>query len=124
VPKNQSTASKKARAAQATAGGKHTTHLRNATKCGTALDPWGAFPATCARAPHPVDEPHSEDRDFDVAAWRTWAAAENVKAQAVWDALSDEERAKQEHLAFEDEHDGGRTATDAWEDARAYKWED
>ena len=68
MPKNQSTASKKARAAQATAGGEHTTHLRNVTRCGNALDPWGAFPATSARAPHPADEPHSEDRDFDVMA--------------------------------------------------------
>jgi hypothetical protein len=124
VPKNQTTAAKKARAVQRAAGGKHTTLLRAAQTCGKDLDPFGVYPGTCAREPHSAWEPCSLDRDFDVQEWKQKAAAEQAAAETRWAALSTEERAEQERLAFEEAHDDGRTATDEWEDARSYKWED
>lgn len=123
MPKKQSTAAKKARAIQREVGGKHTALLA-AQACGKPLDPFESYEDACARPPHPVDEPCSPDRHFDGAAWRKRVAEEHAAAQARWSALSDEERAEQERLAFEDEYDDGRTATDEWEDARSYKWED
>jgi hypothetical protein len=123
VPKKQSTAAKKARTVQRTAGGKHTALLAGQI-CGRTLDPFGVYPETCARAPHPQTEPCSPDRDFDVRAWQERADAEQAAAQARWDALSSEERAEAERLAFEEAYDDGRTGADEWEDARAWKWED
>ncbi|MFH8813106.1 hypothetical protein ACH4GZ_38905 [Streptomyces hygroscopicus] len=123
MPKKQPTASKKARALQRTTGGKHTALLA-AQVCGQSLDPFGVYPDSCARAPHPDSEPHSDDRDFDVAAWKEQAAAEQAAAQASWDALTDEERAEATRQQFEDDYDDGRTASDDWEDARSWKWED
>jgi hypothetical protein len=123
VPKNQSTAAKKARAIQQATGGKYTALLA-AQKCGEFLDPFGVFPATCARAPHPENEPHSEDRHFDVAAYKEQTAAVQDKEEARWEALTPEQQAEEERLAFEDAYDDGRTASDDWEDARSYKWED
>ena len=123
MPKQQTTASKKARAAKRANGGKHT-ELLAAQTCGSRLDPWGIEPATCARPPHPDGEPHSENRDFDVAEWQAEAAAEQAAADAIRAPLSGAEREESERLAFEEEHDDGLTASDAWEDARSWKWED
>jgi hypothetical protein len=111
VPKNQPTAAKKARAVQREAGGKHTTLLA-AQVCGERLDPFLVFPETCARAPHPHDEPHSENRDFDAKAWRqrvadTWAAEEARRA-----ALTPEERAEEDERAREWEYEEMRAAAD------------
>jgi len=113
VPKNQSTAAKKARAVQRAAGGKHTA-LLSAQTCGRRLDPWGVYPGTCARAPHPAQEPCSPDRGFDAVAWREKAAAEWDAAQARWDALTPEERAEAEQLAREEEYDDGGEEPSDW----------
>ena len=123
VPKNQTTASKKARAVQRTAGGKHTENLRAAQTCGVQLDPWGQFPERCARPPHTSDV-HSRDPHFDEAAWNEQMAAEDAAAKARWDALTPEQQAEAEERQRESEYDDGRTASDDYEDARAYKWED
>jgi hypothetical protein len=109
VPKKQSTAAKKARAAQRQTGGKHTTLLAAQT-CGERLDPFLVLPDTCARAPHPDHEPHSKDRDFDAAAWQRrvqaeWDAEENRRA-----ALTPEERAEEDERAREWEYDEMRAA--------------
>ena len=111
MPKKQSTSAKKARAVQREAGGKHTALLAVQT-CGKRLDPWGVYPETCARAPHPEQEPCSLDRGFDAVAWREKTAAEWEKAaadwpaeQARWEALTPDERAEAEQLAREEEHD-------------------
>lgn len=103
VPKNQTTAAKKARAVQREAGGKHTALLAGQV-CGERLDPFLVFPETCNRTPHPHDEPHSEDRNFDSKAWRqreaaTWAAEEARRA-----ALTPEERAEEDERAREWEY--------------------
>jgi hypothetical protein len=112
VPKKQSTAAKKARAAQRLAGGKHTALLA-AQVCGERLDPFLEFPETCARAPHSPWEPHSEDRDFDVAAWREKVAAEQAAEEARRAALTDEERAEEDEQAREWEYDEMRAAAAA-----------
>lgn len=109
VPKKQTTAAKKARAVQREAGGKHTALLA-AQVCGEQLDPFLVFPETCARAPHPHDEPHSEDRNFDAKAWRQrvadmWAAEEARRA-----ALTPQERAEDDERAREWEDDEMRAA--------------
>ncbi|WP_399559567.1 hypothetical protein OIA45_49000 (plasmid) [Streptomyces chartreusis] len=124
VPKKQSTAAKKARAVQRAAGGKHTALLAEQAVCGEQLDPFGILPETCARAPHPDDEPCSKNRDFDAAGWRERVKAEWAAEEARRAALTDDQRAEEARLAFEEEYDDGYTATDAWEDARSYKWED
>lgn len=123
MPKKQSTAAKKARTAQTSTGGKYTVLLAEQT-CGKSLDPFSDSSRGCARAPHPDTQPCSENRDFDASGWQErvnseWAAEEARRA-----ALTDDERAEEARLAFEDEYDDGYTATDAWEDARSYKWED
>lgn len=112
VPKKQSTAAKKARALQREAGGKHTALLAQQAVCGERLDPFLQYPETCARAPHPHDEPHSEDRDFDALAWRQreadrWAAEEARRA-----ALTPQERAEEDERAREWEYDEMRAAAD------------
>ncbi|MDX3232911.1 hypothetical protein [Streptomyces sp. ME19-01-6] len=124
MPKKQPTASKKARAAQRASGGKHTTLLLDAQTCGKQLDPWDGFPETCTRPAHDDTEPCSLNPNFDVDAWKTKEAAEHTAAQARWSALTPEQRAEEERRIFEDEHDDGRTATDDYEDARSWKWED
>lgn len=123
VPKNQPTAAKKARAVQRAAGGKHTALLAAQT-CGKELDPFGVYEGSCARAPHSPLEPCSRNRDFDVERWKEQAAAEQATAEARWAALSPQERAEEERLAFEEAYDDGRTSADELEDARAWKWED
>lgn len=123
MPKKQTTVAKKARAVQRAQGGKHTMLLAGQT-CGKALDPFGVYEGTCARAPHPAPEPCSPNRAFDAEAWKTQAAIEQDAAATRWAQLSDEERAEQERLAFEDAYDDGRTGTDELADARAWKWED
>lgn len=123
MPKNQSTAAKKARALQRTAGGKHTALLAGHV-CGKSMDPFGEYKDVCARPPHSTQEPCSTTRDFDAQEWNRRAAAEQATAEAQWARLSDDERAEQERLAFEDEYDDGRTAEEASEDARSWKWED
>jgi hypothetical protein len=110
VPKKQPTAAKKARAVQRQAGGKHTALLAEQTVCGERLDPFLVYPETCARAPHPHDEPHSEDRNFDAKKWRqrvadTWAAEDARRA-----ALTPEERAEEDERAREWEYDEMRAA--------------
>jgi hypothetical protein len=112
VPKKQSTAAKKARAAQRETGGKHTALLAEQAVCGERLDPFLVYPGTCARAPHPQQEPCSEDRDFDVTAWKqreaeAWAAEEARRA-----ALTPEERAEEDERAREWEYDEMRAAAD------------
>lgn len=113
VPKKQSTAAKKARAAQQDAGGKYTTLLAGQTVCGEQLDPFGVFPETCARPPHPHNEPCSKDRDFDIEAYRQreaerWAAEEARRA-----ALTPEERDEEDQRA-QDEYDAeGQAYADA-----------
>lgn len=112
MPKNQPTAAKKARAIQRQAGGKHTALLAEQTVCGERLDPFLVYPETCARAPHPHDEPHSQDRDFDAKAWRqrqadAWAA-ENARRAA----LTPQERAEEDERAREWEDDEMRAAGD------------
>ncbi|MFD1309076.1 hypothetical protein [Streptomyces kaempferi] len=105
MPKNQTTAAKKARAIQREAGGKHTALLAEQNVCGERLDPFLVFPETCNRPPHPHEEPHSEDRGFDGKAWRQreadrWAAEEARRA-----ALTPEERAEEDERAREWEYD-------------------
>lgn len=82
MPKKQTTAAKKARVLQRQVGGKHTALLADQT-CGQQIDPWGIEPGTCARAPHSSREPHSDDRDFDAAAWMAEAAAEQAAADTI-----------------------------------------
>lgn len=123
MPKNQSTAAKKARGIQKTEGGKHTVLLAQQV-CGQQLDPFGVYPEACARLPHPPAEPCSQDRDFDVAAWQQRVQAEATAEEERRAALTPEDRAEEERLAFEDAHDDGYSASDAYEDARSYKWED
>ncbi|MEU6016948.1 hypothetical protein ABZ826_23725 [Streptomyces sp. NPDC047515] len=123
MPKKQTTAAKKARAVQRETGGKHTALLAEQT-CGKSLDLFSVYTRACARAPHPDIEPCSENRDFDAAGWHERVNAEWVAEEARRAALTDDERAEEARLAFEEEYDDGYTATDAWEDARSYKWED
>jgi hypothetical protein len=111
VPKKQSTAAKKARAVQREAGGKHTTLLAAQT-CGEHLDPFLVYPETCARAPHPHDEPHSEDRNFNAAAWRQRVADEWAAEEARRAALTPQERAEEDERAREWEYDEMRAAAD------------
>jgi len=115
VPKKQTTAAKKARAVQRAAGGKHTTLLAEQQQeavCGERLDPFLVYPETCARLPHPHDEPHSENRDFDAEEWRRreaerWAAEEARRA-----ALTPEEQAEEDERDREWEYDEMRAAAD------------
>jgi hypothetical protein len=112
VPKKQTTAAKKARAVQRQAGGKHTALLAEQAVCGERLDPFLVYPGTCTRPPHPQQEPCSEDRDFDVTAWKqreaeAWAAEEARRA-----ALTPEERAEEDERAREWEYDEMRAAAD------------
>jgi hypothetical protein len=109
VPKKQSTAAKKARAAQQAGGGKYTAVLAapsGLAMCGQRLDPFLVFPETCARPPHPHDEPCSTDRDFDAAAWRQRVAAGWAAEEARRAALTPEEQAR------EWEQDEARAAAD------------
>jgi hypothetical protein len=109
VPKKQSTAAKKARAVQREDGGKHTTLLAAQT-CGERLDPFLVYPGTCARAPHDPREPHSEDRDFDIEAWKTRVVAEWAAEEARLAALTPEERAEEDERAREWEYEEMRAA--------------
>jgi hypothetical protein len=111
VPKKQSTAAKKARAVQRAAGGKHTVLLAGQT-CGEQLDPFGVYAQTCARAPHPHDEPHSEDRNFDATAWRQRVAAAWAAEDARRAALTPQERAEEDQRAREWEYEEMRAAAD------------
>lgn len=124
MPKKQTTASKKARAAQRTNGGKHTANLRAAQVCGRDLDPWAEYEGTCARPVHDHTEPCSPDTDFDAETWKARQAAEDAAAEARWAAMTPEQQAAAEQRAREDEYDDGRTAADDHEDTRSYKWED
>lgn len=111
VPKRQSTAAKRARAVQQrTYGGKHTALLAEQTVCGEQMDPFLVFPETCARPPHAPGEPHSEDRDFDIEAWRERMAAEQAAEEARRAALTPEERAKEDEQTREWEYDEMRAA--------------
>lgn len=112
VPKKQSTAAKKARAVQRAAGGKHTALLAEQAACGERLDPFLVYPGTCARPPHPHQEPCSEDRDFDIAAWKQRVAAEWAAEEARRAALTPEERAEEDARAREWEYDEMRAAAD------------
>jgi hypothetical protein len=111
VPKKQTTAAKKARAAQGAAGGKYTAHL-TAQTCGERLDPFLVYPGTCARAPHDPQEPCSADRDFDIDAWKHRKAAEWAAEEARRAALTPEERAEEDERAREWEYDEMRAAAD------------
>jgi hypothetical protein len=111
VPKKQSTAAKKARAVQRATGGKHTVLLAEQT-CGEQLDPFGVYPQTCARAPHPHDEPHSEDRNFDATAWRQRVAAAWAAEDARRAALTPQERAEEDERAREWEYEEMCAAAD------------
>lgn len=102
--------------------GPHEVH--DAPACGKQLDPWGEFPDTCARPPHADGEQCSKNRDFDQAAWQHRVTAEWAAAEARWNALSPDQQAEAKRLQWEEEYDDGRTASDDYEDARAYKWMD
>jgi hypothetical protein len=112
VPKKQSTAAKKARAVQREAGGKHTALLAAQAVCGERLDPFLVYPGTCARPPHPTEEPCSKDRDFDVEAWKARVKAEWDAEEARRAALTEEERAEEDERAREWEYDEMRAAAD------------
>ncbi|MBE4790325.1 hypothetical protein [Streptomyces caniscabiei] len=115
VPKKQSTAAKKARAAQQAGGGKYTAVLAaqsGPAVCGQRLDPFLVLPETCARRPHPHDEPCSTDRDFDAVAWKRRVAAEWAAEEARRAALTPEERAEEDERAREWEYDEMRAAAD------------
>lgn len=112
VPKKQTTAAKKARAAQREAGGKHTALLAATQVCGEGLDPWDQYPGTCVRAPHSPWEPHSGDRDFDVEAWRARVAAEDAAEEARRAALTPQQRAEEDERSREWEYDEMRAAAD------------
>ncbi|MFM9780369.1 hypothetical protein [Streptomyces scabiei] len=84
VPKKQSTAAKKARAVQQAGGGKYTAVLAEQAVCGKLMDPYLEFPETCARPPHPQDEPCSLERDFDAAAWKERVTAECQRDEEDW----------------------------------------
>jgi hypothetical protein len=112
VPKHQPTASKKARAVQREAGGKHTTLLAEQNVCGETLDPFGVLPGTCARPPHSHQEPCSANRDFDVEAWKQRVAAEWTAEEERRAALTPEERAEEDERAREWEYDEMRAASD------------
>lgn len=94
-----------------------------ALRCGLRLDPFGVLEPTCVRPPHDSWEPCSGDRDFDLAAHRAREAAEMAAEQDRQAALTPEERAEEERLTFEAEHDDGWTASDEYEAMRVYKWE-
>ena len=123
MPKKQSTAAKKARAVQRETGGKHTVLLAEQT-CGKSLDPFSVSTRGCARPPHPDTQPCSENRDFDAVAWQQRMDAEWAAEEARRASLTDDERAEEARLAFEEDYDDGYTATQVWEDARSYKWEE
>nr|WSZ21116.1 hypothetical protein OH837_49200 [Streptomyces canus] len=110
VPKKQTTAAKKARAIQREAGGKHTTLLAAQDVCGQLLDPFLVYPDTCARPPHPDQEPCSKDREFDADAWKARVKAEWDAEEARRAALSPEERAEEDERAREWEYDEMRAA--------------
>lgn len=112
MPKNQPTAAKKARKVQRQAGGKHTTILAEQAVCGEQLDPFGVLPETCARPPHPTQEPCSEDRGFDAEAWKARVKAEWDAEEARRAALTPEERAEEEERAREWEYDEMSAAAD------------
>jgi len=119
VPKKQNTAAKKARAIQRDRGGKHTDLLAQQV-CGERLDPFLVFPETCARAPHPHDEPHSLERDFDVKAWRQREADQRAAEEARRAALTPAERAEEEDRAREWEYDEMRAAADDFDPYEKY----
>ncbi|MDX2800181.1 hypothetical protein [Streptomyces scabiei] len=115
VPKKQSTAAKKARAAQAADGGKYTAALAGQSEqavCGERLDPFLVLPETCARPPHPQDEPCSLDRDFDAVAWKGRVTAEWEAETARLAALTPEQRAEEAERAREWEYEEMRAAAD------------
>lgn len=113
VPKNQSTAAKKARAVQRAAGGKHTVLLAGQAVCGERLDPFLVQPGTCARPQHPAEEPCSADREFDAGAWRARVQAQWEAEEARRAALTPEQRAEEDQLAREWEHEQESAALDA-----------
>ncbi|GHC37193.1 MULTISPECIES: hypothetical protein [Streptomyces rochei group] len=105
MPKNQSTAAKKARALQRAAGGKHTALLAGQT-CGQPvhlIDDLGS----CARPPHPADEPCSLQRDWDPSQWKKREATRAEEARARWEAMSPAERqdAEDRHREWLYDHD-------------------
>jgi hypothetical protein len=110
VPKKQSTAAKKARAAQRQAGGKHTDLLAAQAVCGERLDPFLVLPGTCARKPHDFREPCSENPDFDIEAWKSRVAAEWAAEEARRAGLTPEERAEEDERAREWEYEEMRAA--------------
>jgi hypothetical protein len=115
VPKKQPTAAKRARAAQKAGAGKYTAVLAaqsGPAVCGKQLDPFLVFPETCARPPHPHDEPCSTVRGFDAAAWKRRAAAGWAAEEARRAALTPEERAEEDERAREWEDDEARAAAD------------
>lgn len=120
VPKNQSTAAKKARAVQREAGGKHTRLLAEQAVCGERLDPFLVYPGTCARAPHPHEEPCSADRDFDVTAWKRRVAEDWAAEEARRAALTPEERAEEDERDREWEYDEMRAAADDFDPYEKY----
>ncbi|NUS82763.1 MAG: hypothetical protein HOY75_08415 [Streptomyces sp.] len=112
VPKNQSTAAKKARAAQQDAGGKYTALLAGQSVCGQQLDPFLVLPETCARPPHPHHEPCSQDRHFDADAYNARVKAQWEAEEARRAALTPEDRAEEDERAREWEYDEMRAAAD------------
>jgi hypothetical protein len=115
VPKQQNTASKKARALQRTLGGKHTAHLRSAQVCGKQLDPWGVLPETCIREPH-THGPCTDKHGFDQAAWDKQMETEQAAAKVAWDALTPEEQQESLERAQELEYDDGGEQPSDWID--------
>jgi hypothetical protein len=120
VPKKQSTAAKKARAVQKAAGGKHTALLAEQAVCGNQLDPFGVFPETCVRAPHPQQEPCSTNRDFDIEAWKQRVAAEWAAEETRRAALTPQERAEEDERAREWEYEEMRAAADDFDPYEKY----
>ncbi|MYW49613.1 hypothetical protein [Streptomyces sp. SID161] len=100
MPKKQSTAAKKARSVQDSTGGKYTALLA-AQVCGEDLDPFGVYPGTCVREPHPDTEPCSPTRDFDLAGWKERESVRAAEARARWEAMTPQEREEAEGTACE-----------------------
>jgi hypothetical protein len=111
VPKKQSTAAKKVRAAQRQAGGKHTVLLAAQT-CGSRLQDHlnVGFAGTLAGPPHDPQDPCSADRDFDIAGWKARVAEEWAAEEARRAALTPEERAEEDERDREWEYDEMRAA--------------
>ena len=95
MPKKQTTAAKKARAAQRTAGGKYTDLLAGQV-CGQSVHPLDDSLGVCARPPHSSWEPCSKDWGFDPVEFYRAEGERLAEQQARWEAMSPVEREEAE----------------------------